>query len=213
MDQNTARRALIVVDVQNEYFDGKLRIEYPDPQVSLANIGRAMDAAHAAGVPVVIVQDIEPPHSPLFTQGSPGADVHASVAARPHAHWVVKGMPSAFANTGLEAWLAERGINTIAVVGYMTHNCDDSTVKHAVHAGLNVELLGDATGSVPYANSAGQATAEEIHRVLTVVMQSRFAAVMSTDAWIAGLNGAPMPARDNIYASNQRALELARRAA
>ena len=213
MTQPTTRRALIVVDVQNEYFSGRLRIEYPDPQQSLANIARAMDAAHAAGVPIVVVQDIESPQSPLFAQGSPGADLHDSVASRPRDHLVVKNMPSAFANTGLESWLAERGIDTIAVVGYMTHNCDDSTVKHAVHAGLQVELLSDATGSVPYANSAGQATAEEIHRVLTVVMQSRFAAVMSTEQWVAGLNGAAMPACDNIFASNQRALALAAQAA
>lgn len=209
MTQPAARRALIVVDVQNEYFGGKLPIEYPDPQQSLANIGRAMDAAHAAGVPIVLVQDIEPAESPLFARGSHGAELHESVVSRPHDHHVIKGMPSAFAGTGLEAWLAERGIDTITVVGYMTHNCDDSTVKHAVHAGLRVEVLNDATGSVPYANSAGQASAEEIHRVLTVVMQSRFAAVMSTAQWIAGLNGAPMPTRDNIYMSNQRARGLA----
>ncbi|HYG41670.1 MAG TPA: cysteine hydrolase family protein [Bordetella sp.] len=209
MSSSVPRRALIVVDVQNEYFGGKLPIEYPDPQQSLANIGRAMDAAHAAGVPIVLVQDVESPQSPLFAQGSHGAELHDSVVSRPHDHVVVKNMPSAFAGTGLEAWLAERGLDTITVVGYMTHNCDDSTVKHAVHAGLAVEVLNDATGSVPYSNSAGQASAEEIHRVLTVVMQSRFAAVMNTEQWIAGLNGAPMPARDNIYASNRRARGLA----
>ena len=212
MSSAAPRRALIVVDVQNEYFTGNLPIEYPDPQQSLANIGRAMDAAHAAGVPVVVVQDVESPQAPLFAQGSHGAELHPSVAARPYDHLAVKCMPSAFAGTGLEAWLAERGIDTITVVGYMTHNCDDSTVKHAVHAGLQVELLSDATGSVPYANHAGQATAEEIHRVLTVVMQSRFASVMRTEEWIAGLNGAPMPARDSIYASNQRARGLAQAA-
>ena len=39
------RRALIVIDVQNEYFDGALPISDPPPDLSLANIGRAMDAA------------------------------------------------------------------------------------------------------------------------------------------------------------------------
>jgi hypothetical protein len=37
------------------------------------------------------------------------------------------------------------------------------------------------------------------------VMQSRFAAVLGTDEWIAALESGEPPARDNIYASNQRA--------
>jgi nicotinamidase-related amidase len=45
------KRALIVIDVQNEYFDGALPISDPPPAISLANIGRAMDAATGAGVP------------------------------------------------------------------------------------------------------------------------------------------------------------------
>ena len=35
----TPRRALIVIDVQNEYVSGDLPIEYPDIHSSLANIG------------------------------------------------------------------------------------------------------------------------------------------------------------------------------
>ena len=46
------RRALVVIDVQNEYVSGDLPIEFPPIDTSLANIGRAMDAARAAGVPL-----------------------------------------------------------------------------------------------------------------------------------------------------------------
>ncbi len=52
------RRALIVVDVQNEYVAGGLRIEYPPVEASLRNIGSAMDAAAAAGIPVIVVQQM-----------------------------------------------------------------------------------------------------------------------------------------------------------
>lgn len=78
----TPRRALIVIDVQNEYVSGDLPIEYPDVQTSLANIGRAMDAARAAGVPVVIVQNFAPADSPLFARGSNGAELHPVVSER-----------------------------------------------------------------------------------------------------------------------------------
>jgi nicotinamidase-related amidase len=199
------RRALVVIDVQNEYVTGDLPIEYPDVQTSLANIGRAMDAARAAGVPVVVVQNIAPASSPLFARGSAGAQLHPVVASREHDHHVEKSLPSAFAQTDLADWLAARGVDTLTIVGYMTHNCDASTAFEATHRGLKVEFLVDATGSVPYENDAGVASAEEIHRVFSVVMQSRFAAVATTDAWLAALEaGVPLPG-GNIYASNQKA--------
>lgn len=201
----TPRRALIVIDVQNEYVTGDLPIEFPDVQTSLANIGRAIDAAHAAGVPVVVVQNVAPATSPLFARGSVGAALHSVVGSRAHDHFVEKSLPSAFAGTDLADWLAAREIDTLTITGYMTHNCDASTIIHALHAGLAVEFLHDATGSVPYDNSAGFASAEEIHRVFSVVLQSRFAAVASTDAWIAAITGGAPLERGNIHASNQAA--------
>ena len=201
----TPRRALIVIDVQNEYVSGDLPIEYPEVQSSLANIGRAMDAARAAGVPVVVVQNFAPAGSPLFARGSTGAELHSTVGSRERDHYVEKSLPSAFTGTDLAEWLAGRHIDTLTVVGYMTHNCDASTINHAVHAGLAVEFLHDATGSVPYENSAGFASAEDIHRVFSVVLQSRFAAVASTDEWLAAVSGGVPLERGNIYASNQKA--------
>lgn len=201
----TPRRALIVVDVQNEYVTGNLPIEYPDVQSSLANIGRAIDAAHTAGVPVVIVQNFAPATSPLFARGSAAAELHPVVASRERDHYVEKSLPSAFTGTDLADWLAARQIDTVTVVGYMTHNCDASTINHAVHAGLAVEFLHDATGSVPYENSAGFASAEDIHRVFSVVLHSRFAAVASTDEWLAAVSSGVPLERGNIYASNQKA--------
>ena len=97
-------------------------------------------------------------------------------------------------------------IDTITVIGYMTHNCDLSTIIHAVHMGFAVEFLSDATGSLPYANSAGYASAEEIHRVVSIILQSRFAAVLKTAEWIDCLKTGSLPERDTPYASNQRAL-------
>lgn len=207
------RRALVVIDVQNEYVTGNLLIEYPDVHASLANIGRAMDTARAAGIPVVVVQQGGPATSPIFAKGSHGAALHPVVASRPHEHLIEKLLPSAFAGTDLAAWIAAHGIDTLTVVGFMTHNCVDATLRDATHAGLKTEFLHDASGSVPYANSAGHASAETIHRTFCVVMQTRFAAVVSTDDWIAAIEGGRVPERDNIYASNQRARQAARSAA
>ena len=200
------RRALVVIDVQNEYFTGKLRIEYPDVRVTLPNIVRAMDAAVAAGIPVVVVQHLFPAGAPVFARGSESAELHPEVAKRPRDLLVEKSVASALTGTPLAAWLKERSIDTLSIVGYMTHNCDDSTVRQAHHEGWKVELLRDATGALPYTNAAGTATAEEIHRVFTVVMHSNFAAVADTEAWLAAVaRGEALPI-DNVFLSNQRAI-------
>lgn len=202
---NQPRRALIVIDVQNEYVTGNLPIEFPDIRLSLANIGRAMDAATKAGIPIVVVQQCAPAGSPIFAQGSKGWELHDVVRSRKWDHHLEKKLPSAFAGSNLDEWLSERQIDTLTVVGYMTHNCDDSTVKHAFHAGLAVEFISDAAGSLPYLNKAGAASAEEIHRTFSIAMQARFAAVMSTTEWISLLQTNGTAERDSLFKSNQRA--------
>src|SRR4051812_17106200 len=179
------RRALLVIDVQNEYFTGNFQIEYPPTTISLNNIAAAMDAASAAGVPVIVVQHDMPEGAPIFATGSHGWQLHPEIAKRSADHRLVNTMASAFTGTDLAEWLTAKGIDTLAVVGYMTHNCDAATIFHASHAGLKVELLEDATGALPYENTAGKASAEEIHRVFCTVFHSSFAAVMSTKSWIA----------------------------
>ena len=199
------KRALIVIDVQNDYAGGNLPIEFPPVESSLANIGRAMDAARDAGIPVVVVQNVLPEGAPFMAEGTPGADLHQVVGSRGWDHLVQKRLPSAFCGTDLKEWLEARGIDTIAIAGYMTHNCDLATALDALHAGFAVEFLSDATGAVPYANHSGAAGAEEIHRVVTVVLQARFAAVMDTREWLDILQTGAQPERDSIFASNRRA--------
>ena len=202
---DTPRRALLVIDVQNEYFTGQMRIEYPPVELSLTNITAAMHAARTAGVPVVVVQHDAPEGSPIFAKGSASWQLHPQVAAIEADHHLHKTMGSAFAGTDLRAWLASRGVNTLTIVGYMTHNCDAATIYQAAHDGLQVEFLIDATGSLPYENAAGKASAEEIHRVYSTVFHSNFAAVASTADWIKAVElGQPLE-KDNIYLSSQRA--------
>ena len=199
------RRALIVIDIQNEYVSGNLLIEYPDIRLSLANIARAMDAARAADIPVIVVQNTAPAGAPIFDKGTHGWELHEVVARRAHDHYIEKTLPSAYAGTDLGAWLAKQRIDTLVVTGYMTHNCVDSTIKEALHSGLAVEVLYDATGSLSYANRAGSASAAQIHQTHAVVWQSRFAAVLTTDEWLQALKSGVAPERDSIFKSNQRA--------
>jgi len=203
---NTApRRALIVIDVQNEYFSGQLPIEYPPVATSLPNITRAMEAARAHDIPVVLVQHDAPETAPIFARGSEGWRLHPAVADFPAQHRINKTRPSVFTGTDFAQWLAANQIDTLTIVGYMTQNCNASTVYEAAHAGFKVEVLGDATGALPYANAAGQVSAEEIHRAFSVVFHSNFGAVADTADWIAAVQAARPLLRDSVFGSNQRA--------
>lgn len=200
-----ARRALIVIDVQNEYFTGKLPIEYPPTAQSLPNIVQAMKTARESGVPVVVVQHDTPEGAPVFAVGSDGWQLHPDVAALGADLHINKKLASSFTGTGLAQWLKEQAIDTVTIAGYMTHNCNASTIVEAWHLGLAVEVLSDATGALPYANAAGSATAEEIHRAFSVVFHSNFAAVATTRQWADAVSAGNALEKDNILSSNMRA--------
>ncbi|MEJ2399278.1 MAG: isochorismatase family protein, partial [Gammaproteobacteria bacterium] len=137
-------------------------------------------------------------------------ELHEAIQSRPWQHKIDKKLPNAFAGTNLADWLAENKINTLCVAGYMTHNCVDSTIKHAFHKGLEVEYLQDASGTLSYANQAGFASAEEIHRTFSIVMQARFAAVMDTQEWLQLIQGNGTAVLDSIFQSSRRGKQVQR---
>jgi nicotinamidase-related amidase len=183
MDITNTKRALLVIDVQNEYFTGNLPVTYPAG--SLPNILHAMDAARNAGVPVVVVQHASPqPDATTFRKGSPEWALHACVAERPRDLLLPKSLPGSFTGTILESWLREHNLNTVVIAGYMTQMCCDTTARQALHLGFNVEFLSDGTGTLAIRNAAGAVTDEELHRAILVTQQMRFSHVLSTKEWI-----------------------------
>ena len=119
-----------MIDVQNEYFDGALPISDPPSETSLANIGRAMDAATAAGVPVIVVRhgdsDAE---AGIFLEGSHAWELHPEIERRPRDYLIEKTLPGSFTGTELGSVLEDAGVDTVAITGYMTHMCVDTTSR------------------------------------------------------------------------------------
>ena len=143
-------RALLVIDVQNEYFTGALPITHPAGH--LEQILRVMDAA-TDRMPTAIIQHHFPqPEMPFFQRGTAGWQLHPEVARRQREVLIEKTMPGSFTNTNLESWLRERDITQVTICGYMTHMCCDTTAREAVHRGFQVEFLNDATGTLPLSN-------------------------------------------------------------
>lgn len=203
---STPRRALIVIDAQQEYFEGLLAIQYPARDESLGRIIEAMDAAEQAGVPVIVVQHEAPAGYPVFAPESSTFELHPEIAKRAGtaAYRFTKSFASIFAGTGLEAWLREREIDTISIVGYMTNNCVIGSAAAAEPLGFTVEVLSDATGAIDIVNSAGSAPAQQVHETLMAVLNSSWAAVATTSAWTDALQSEEALVGDNLIESAAR---------
>jgi nicotinamidase/pyrazinamidase len=173
-------RALIVVDVQNDFCEGG----------SLAvNGGAALASAitgYLAGEPrydhVVATADFHidprehfsdrpdyrtswPPHC---IAESPGADFHPDLDTSRIEAVFRKGAHAA-AYSGFEGvddggtplleWLQQRGVDEVDVVGIATDHCVRRTAEDAARAGLTTRVLVDLTAAVA-TDSAAQALAE-----------------------------------------------------
>ncbi|MBI3100788.1 MAG: cysteine hydrolase [Burkholderiales bacterium] len=141
--------ALIVIDVQNDYFPTGA---YPlhDTQAVLERTVQAVRSAQAQGVPVVLVQHIaRSSPSPFFNVGTEGVQIHPLLrAAAPDAPVVVKGHADSFLNTTLQATLAAQGVDTLWLCGMMTHNCVTHTALSPQAQGYTVRVLEDLCTTV-----------------------------------------------------------------
>lgn len=181
------KRALLVIDVQNEYFTGKMPVTYP--KGSFDQILKAVDAANQNKITVILIRHEAPQNDATsFIRGSKGWEIREEIQKKEYVRIIDKNLPGSFTDTGLEDLLKEMGVDTIVICGYMTQMCCDTTARQAVHLGLSVEFLSDATGTLDIANSAGEITAEELHRAILVTQAMRFSKVISTNEWIKDLN-------------------------
>lgn len=176
-------RALIVIDVQREYFDGALPVRHPAGH--LANILETMDAARKVGMPTAVVRHHQPePDSPLFRYGSDMWQLHQEVETRPRDILIDKQLPGSFTKTNLEQFLKDRQIETVCIAGYMTQVCCDTTARQAFHRGFKVEFLSDATGTLDVTNKAGSVTAEQLHEAILVSQQMFISDVINKATWL-----------------------------
>lgn len=177
------KRALLVIDVQNEYFTGKLPVTYPED--SFQNILKAINSANENKIPVILVQ-----HSNLgkdaatFKIGTAEHNIHEKVLKKDFDRIIEKNLPGSFTETELESYLNGNSIDTIVISGYMTQMCCDTTARQAMHLGFNVEFLSDATGTLNISNSAGKISAKELHKATLITQEMRFSKVMTTVEWI-----------------------------
>jgi|SRR5471032_1392336 len=121
--------ALVLIDFQNEYYDGRLPI--PDGQAALRHAVELVALADARRMPVFHVQHIGAAGGVLFADGGALAAIHPALTPAPHHQVLRKTTTSSFASTDLHARLQDHGIRTIIVAGLMTHMCVSTAVRDA----------------------------------------------------------------------------------
>ena len=93
-----SNRAILVVDMQNEYFPGG-KLPLSGIESASANAARIMNAARAKGDVVVNIRH-EMPGGPIFTPGTEGVEINASVAPAANEAVIVKNFPTRSARRG-----------------------------------------------------------------------------------------------------------------
>ncbi|GAB3281174.1 isochorismatase family protein [Kineosporia babensis] len=197
---STLKRALVVVDVQQEYFDGPLEIQFPPRENSLAQIVRVIETAQAHSLPIAYAQHTTPAGTPVFAEGSPGWQLHPRIEALAgDGKRFTKVNGSVYAGTDLAEWLHSHEVDTVTLVGYMTHNCDLASSIESEGLGFGAEVLSDASGATHLSNDAGHISAEDLHTSLMTLLNANFAAVATVEQWTSAVAlASPLPKSDLV---------------
>lgn len=142
-----SKSALIVIDLQNDYFENGQFPLWNAEAVKEQNIA-LIKAANAKHIPVFLIQHIADPAqgiAPFFNEGTEGVAVHADIqAAAPEATTVVKHFADSFLNTELDTLLQNAGVEEIYLSGMMTQNCITHTALSKSAEKYTVKVISDA---------------------------------------------------------------------
>lgn len=136
--------ALLLIDLQETYRDGVMRLENVEPAIREA--AELLGRARAAGIPVIHVRHDAGPGSPYDVSAAIG-QISPEVAPEGDEAVVTKSYPSAFVGTDLEERLRTAGVQDVIVAGFMTHMCVNSTARSAFSLGFRPTVVAAATAT------------------------------------------------------------------
>lgn len=159
--------ALLVIDVQNDFCapgGARMKGDLTTIEAMRAPLKRMVEAARAAGVPVVYTQtqnDTEHDNGPILTRrqrvglgsakytipGTPGWEICDFVAPNPDEVTIPKWHHSGFTNPKLDATLGRMGAKTLLFTGAATNGCVEGTVRDAFARGYYTIVLEDCVGA------------------------------------------------------------------
>jgi len=150
-------RALIVIDMLNDFVLEGAPLEVPAARRVVPEIRREIDKARESGVPVIYVCDSHQPDDPEFrrfnwpphaVKGTEGAKVVEDLKPLESEYVIEKTTYSGFYNTKLQALIEGLGVKRLRLTGCVTHICVLFTASDAVLRGYTVEVVRDAVAGL-----------------------------------------------------------------
>ena len=173
--------ALILVDIQNDYFDGGL---WPVDQMERVahTAATVLSRARAAGDLIVHVHhEAGSDAAPFFRPGTKGAEIHPSVAPQDGEAQVLKHRPNSFHDTDLHQRLQDAGVTQVTLVGAMTQMCIDATARAARDLGYDVTVVADACGAKSASYGGVDLSAEQVQAAFMGPLAMSYAKVVVAD--------------------------------
>ena len=175
---NEKKKALIVVDVQNDFCPGG-SLAVADGDKVVAPLNKLMNEFLDRDEPVFKTRDWHSPRTKHFAAyggtwpvhcvaGTHGAEFHHDLLDDPRVNIISKGTDesadgySGFDGTDLARLLHEEGVEQVWVGGLATDYCVKHTVLDALREGFEVKALADAMRAVNLAPNDGPKAIEEM---------------------------------------------------
>jgi nicotinamidase-related amidase len=174
-------RALVIVDIQKDYFPGGAH-PLATPEAAAGAARRVLDAFRAAGDPVVHVRHVWDEEEATFMRPeTEGIEIHPEVSPAEGELVITKEFPNSFRETALEPELRARGVDSLVVCGMMTSMCVDATVRAAVDLGFDTTVVHDACATCDLEFDGRSVSAREVHSAFLAALGDGYAAVVSSD--------------------------------
>lgn len=178
------KTALILVDIQNDYFPGGKGVLEGSLEASL-QARRLLDHFRQQGLPVVFIQHVaDKPGAATFLAGSEGVKLHENIQPLPGETILQKHYPNSFRETGLLEHLRSLGIEQLVVCGMMTHMCVDSTVRAAFDFGFECLLAQDACATRALTLAGRTIPADSVHWSFLAALNGRYSKVLPVEVII-----------------------------
>ena len=174
-------QALVIVDIQNDYFPGG-RHPLVGPDQAAARAAGLLERFRADGRPVFHVQHVwEGDDAAFFSPGTPGVEIHDAVRPLDGEPVIRKAYPNSFRETDLESRLRAAGADELVVVGMMTSMCIDATVRAAADLGFGCTVAHDACATLDLDFGGTTIPAAAVHGAFLAALGEGYATVTSAD--------------------------------
>lgn len=182
-----AKTALLLIDFQNDYFQGG-KWQLAGTEAAAAQGAKLLAAFREKSMPVFHVRHEFPTDdAPFFLPGSEGAQIHSSVTPQAGEPVVMKQQINCFRDTELKQLLDEQGVEHLVIVGAMSHMCIDAGARAAADFGYQVSVAHDACATLDQSFEGKTVVAADVHSAYMSALNFAYGRVASTDELLAGL--------------------------